>query len=90
MSKLWGKKGLVLTASFILAMKSRGLPEPLACLEAGRDTSFGFAAEKSWSRNIYSAASATPMDRIKTSEEEVTMTEVAGEKVALRLTDVIA
>jgi hypothetical protein len=90
MKKMNGKKGLVLTASFILAIKSRGLPEPLACLEAGMDASLGFAAEKSWSRNIYSAASATPIDRIKRSEEEVAITGTAGEKVVLRLTDVIA
>jgi hypothetical protein len=46
-------------------------------------TVFGFAAEKSWSRNRYSAASTTPIDRIKTSEEEVAISGEleAGEKV---------
>ena len=70
----------ILTASFILAIKSRGLAEPLACLET-EGIVLGFAAEKSWSRNRYSAASTTPIDKIKTSEEEVAMSEGAGEKV---------
>ena len=59
----------ILTASFILAIKSRGLAEPLACLETGGIV-LGFDAEKSWSRNRYKAARTTPIDRIKTSEEE--------------------
>ena len=58
------KTKLVLTPSFILAIKSRGLPEPPACLEAALGTALGFEAKKSWSRNRYSAASATPIDRI--------------------------
>lgn len=81
------RKKLVLTASFILAIKSRGLPEPLAWLEAARGTGLGFDAEESWSRKRYRAASATPIDRMKKSEE-VVMTGIAGEKT-VRLKDVI-
>jgi hypothetical protein len=72
---------VVLTASFILAIKSRGLAEPLACLEAARGIVLGFDAEKSWSRNRYRAASTTPIDTIKTSEEEAAMTRGTGEVV---------
>ena len=69
----------VLTASFILAIKSRGLTEPLAGLE-DVGIVLGFA-EKSWSRNRYRAASTAPIDRIKTSEEEASICAGAGERV---------
>ena len=62
-------------------MKSRGLAEPLACLEVARGIVLGFDAEKSWSRNRYSAASTTPKDTIKTSEEDAAMAGGTGEKV---------
>ena len=75
------KSKLVLTASFILAIKSRGSAEPLACLEGARGIVFGFDAEKIWSRNRYRAASTTPIERIKTSEEEAAISGGAGEKV---------
>ena len=71
---------MVLTASFILAIKSRGLAEPLACLETAGGTVLCFDA-KSWSRNRYRAASTTPIDRITTSEEEGAMSGLAGERV---------
>jgi hypothetical protein len=48
-------------------------------LEAARGIVLGFDAEKSWSRNRYRAASTTPIDRIKTSEEAAM--NAAGEKV---------
>jgi hypothetical protein len=82
---------LVLTVSFIFAIKSRGLAEPFDNLEAETGATLDFVAAKIRSRNRYKAARATPKDRIKTSEEEVAIVMVAlkaGENV-VRLEDVI-
>lgn len=51
-------------------MKSRGLPEPLACFDVGRGIDLGFEAAKSWSRKRYRAARTTPNTRTRMSDEE--------------------
>ena len=72
-------------------MKSRGLPDPLACFEAAIGATLGFDAANSWSRNKYRAARTTPTDRIKTSDGEVAIVIVAGKagENVVRLEDVI-
>jgi len=82
---------LVLTPSFILAIKSRGLPEPLTSLEVATGATLGLDAAKSWSRNKYKAARTTPTDRTKTSDDEVAIITVAGkaDENVVRLEDVI-
>ena len=80
---LWVNKNVIieesresqLTVSFILAIKSRGLPEPFSAAAAflldAMGACLGFEALNSWSRNRYATARPAPIERMAISEEEV-------------------
>lgn len=62
----------------------------MAALEVVTGTTLDFDAAKILSRNRYRAASATPKDRIKTSEEEVAITGAGkADENVVRLEDVM-
>ena len=71
---------LVLTPSFIFAIKSRGFPPPAFAFDEETGTDLGLDAAKSWSRKRYRAARTTPRVRTMTSDEEAMADECADDK----------
>ena len=74
------KMRLILTPSFIFAMKSRGFPPPAFAFDEETGTDLGLDAAKSWSRKRYRAARTTPRVRTMTSDEEAMADECADDK----------